>query len=387
MSDRPEPPDAPPPEPPDAPPQYTKYRARPRLLSRGAGVSDLRRPASGDRSGAPDAERAPRRLGALRLPARRPPAGGSRLTVGRVLRYVLLAIVGWLLLSFALFLVSAQLQSGKVSQETKAALDDAGYPLTSANNILVLGSDQRPEGTGEPGASTSGPSRSDSIMLLRVGGGASSRLSIARDTVVEIPGHGTDKINAAYAYGGAALSIETVKAYLGVEVNHVIEVDFENFPKLIDALGGITYDGGCVLSRINGGERNGGYTLRLKKGSNHLDGEEALALARTRKNECAPEETDLDRARRQQEVLSGMKDKLATPSGLLGIPHGAFYRLPLVGWRAPRAFTTDMGGLQLSGVFGALAIGGTPKTEVLGTLSGVVPEAERDAAVQRFLKG
>ncbi|HEU4656992.1 MAG TPA: LCP family protein [Capillimicrobium sp.] len=379
-----EPPDQPV-EPPSEPPQYTKYRSRPRLLSRGAAdpIADLRARERAPAGGAPGPTR--RRFA---LPWRRPGARpGRRITWQRVLGWVALAIAGWVLLSFVLFLISAQLRSGEVSDETKAALDDAGYPLTSPNNILVLGSDQRVEGTKEPGAATEGPSRSDSIMLLRVGGGHSSRLSIARDTLVDIPGHGTDKINAAYAYGGAALSIQTIRQYLGIEINHVIEVDFENFPKLIDALGGITYRGGCVLSRINGGDRNGGYTLRLKKGSSHLDGEQALALARTRKNECAPEETDLDRAKRQQQVLSAMKDKLATPGGLLGIPYGSFYRLPLVGWRAPAAFRSDMGGLQLTGVFGALAVGGTPKTEVLGTLSGVVPEEQRDAAVARFLKG
>ena len=75
-----------------------------------------------------------------------------------------------------------------------------------ANNILVLGSDRRQKDSKEPGAETSGPSRSDTIMLIRTGGGHSARLSIPRDTVVEIPGHGLQKINAAYAFGGPALS-------------------------------------------------------------------------------------------------------------------------------------------------------------------------------------
>src|SRR3712207_6040303 len=125
---------------------------------------------------------------------------------------------------------------------------------------------------------------------MRVGGGRSARLSIPRDTVVDIPGHGRDKINAAYALGGPALAVTTVKRYLGIEVNHLVEVNFENFPAFIDALGGIDYTGGCVVSRINGGFRNGGYTLRLRRGTNHLDGRQALALARTRKNECNPRE-------------------------------------------------------------------------------------------------
>jgi hypothetical protein len=81
-----------------------------------------------------------------------------------------------------------------------------------------------------------------------------------------------------------------------------------------------------------------------------------------------------------------MKDRLTTPGGLFGIPNGSFYRLPLVAWRTPRAFTSDMGGFTLSGVFVALATSGTPTTQVLGTLTGEVPEAQRAAAVRRFLK-
>jgi LCP family protein required for cell wall assembly len=351
----------------EPPPSYTKYRTRPRLLPRRGGdaIADLR---AGD-------------------PGVRSTHGGRKpWTWQRALKWFGVAVVGWVGLSIVLFFLSAAIQSGKASDATKAALDDAGYPLTSVNNVLVLGSDQRAAGTKEPGASTSGPSRSDSIMLLRIGGGHNSRLSIARDTVVDIPGHGRSKINAAYAYGGAALAIQTVKQYLGVEVNHVIEVNFARFPGLINALGGVTYEGNCVLSRINGGTRNGGYTLRLKKGKTHINGNQALALARTRKNICRPNETDLDRAKRQQFLITAMKSKLASPGGMFGIPHGAFYRLPLVGWRIPRAFTSDMGGFTLSGVFAAMGLGGNPTTQVLGTLSGEVPQAQKDAAVRRFLK-
>jgi LCP family protein required for cell wall assembly len=353
----------------EPPPSYTKYRTRPRLLPRRGGdaIADLR---AGDPGRPRD--------------ARRP--GGRAWTWQRALKWVVVALVGWVALSVVLFFASAQIQSGKTSDATKQALDPAGFPLTSANDILVLGSDQRTAGTKEPGASTSGPSRSDSIMLLRVGGGHNSRLSIARDTVVDIPGHGRSKINAAYSYGGAALAIQTVKQYLGVEVNHVIEVDFSRFPGLINALGGVTYTGNCVLSRINGGRRNGGYTLRLKKGKTHIDGDQALALARTRTNICRPNETDLDRAKRQQFLLTAMKSKLASPGGMFAIPNGAFYRLPLVGWRIPRAFTSDMNGFTLSGVFAAMGVGGNPTTQVLGTLSGEIPVAQREAAVRRFLK-
>ena len=275
--------------------------------------------------------------------------------------------------------MSAQIeQTG--DERTNAALDGGGVPITTATNILVLGSDQRPKGTKEAGASTSGPSRSDSILLLRVGGGNNSRLSIARDTLVDIPGHGRSKINAAYAYGGAALAITTIKQYLDIEVNHVIEVSFSKFPDLIDAMGGVIYKGSCVVAKINGGARNGGVTLRIRGGQKKkLTGKQALALARVRKNDCNPAENDLTRARRQQRILAAMRSRVLSPNG--------FVRLPWISWQAPRAFRTDMSGPTLMAVFGDLAVGGTPATSVLGTPSGEVPDALRERAVGRFLDG
>ncbi|MBB4661709.1 LCP family protein [Conexibacter arvalis] len=371
----------------DGEPEYTRYRSKPRGLRErfGRGGDDLGAP--GAAPGGDRFEPGQRARRGLRLPGRR--RGGSGITPGRVVKWLLLAVGGWLVLSLALFLVSAQIQKGKVSDEAKAALTDAGYPLTSPNNVLILGSDQRPAGTKEPGASTSGPSRSDTIMLWRVGGGESARLSIPRDTVVDIPGHGRQKINAAYAYGGAALSIDTIEQYLGIPVNHLIEVDFENFPKLIDALGGIDVTTGRVCSEISGGKSNGGWTLRLRRGTHHLNGEDALTLARTRKNDCNPAEDDLTRARRQQEILSGIKDQLTSP--------GTFFRLPWVSWAAPKAIRTDMGGPTLLGFFAASAIGGTPPVRVLrpsgaetlpdGGSGLVVSDADKQAAVQAFMDG
>jgi LCP family protein required for cell wall assembly len=356
-------------------PSYTLYRSKPRglrerLRAEDAGLEQL---LGRERS---------RRPGIT--PDRRRPV-----TPRRVVKWLALAVAGWLALSLVLVLVSAQIERSKVSGAAKAALKPAGFPLTSANTVLLLGSDARPQGSKEPGANPGGPSRSDTIMLWRVGGGHGARLSIPRDTVVPIPGHGTDKINAAYAYGGAALSIRTIEDYLGIPVNHLVEVSFENFPKLIDALGGVDVTTGRVCSEISGGVRNGGQTLKLPAGTHHLDGEQALVLARTRKNACNPAEDDLTRAKRQQQILSGIKDSLVSPL--------SFFRLPWISWYAPKAMRTDMGGPTLLGFFAATATSGSPPVQVLkpsgfttlpnGGSGLVVSEAEKQAAVRRFLDG
>ncbi len=293
------------------------------------------------------------------------------------------------MLSLLLFLASSHFERVSPPSNVASVLDPAGYPLSSPNTILVLGSDRRQKNSKEPGAETTGPGRSDTIMLIRTGGGHKARLSIPRDTVVEIPGHGLQKINAAHAFGGPALSISVIERWLGIPINHLVEVNFENFPQLIDAMGGIDYTGGCIISRLDGGFSQGGYTLRLSKGTHHLNGKQALALARTRENLCAPSETDLQREEHQQALFTDMKNTLLSPS--------SFLRLPWIAWNAPPTIISDMSGETLIGLFGGLAVSGTPPTRVLKPSGSItlpdggqgltVSESERRAAVKRFLAG
>jgi LCP family protein required for cell wall assembly len=262
----------------DPQPQYTRYRARRRLKPEreeelgGAGRPRLR----------PERARG-RRGGASALAA-----GGWRAwtTRKRIVLGLLTLVLGWLALSLALFLISSHFERTPPPADVAGVLDPSSYPLFSANNILVLGSDTRQKNSKEPGAEKSGPGRSDTIMLIRTGAGHASRLSIPRDTVIEIPGHGLEKINAAHAYGGPAESISVIKSWLGIPINHVVEVNFENFPQLIDSMGGVNYTGGCIVSLLDGGFSRGGYTLRLSAGTHHIDGKQALAR-RTRRTSSA----------------------------------------------------------------------------------------------------
>jgi LCP family protein required for cell wall assembly len=274
-----------------------------------------------------------------------------------VLKYLALAIVGWLLLSGVLFLISAQLQSGSIPSSVSNALTPGGNMVTSTDSVLVIGTDQRPKGSKEPGAFAGGI-RSDTIMLWRIGGGVSRRLSIPRDTIVPIPGYGTNKINAAYSFGGPALAIKTIEQFTGVKINHLIIVNLANFPKFINAIGGVDVTTGRICSEISGGVKNGGFSLFLRPGDHHLDGTQALTLARTRENRCNAASNDLTREGYQQKILNAIKGRLLSPS--------IFPRLPWASWAAPQAVRTDMGGLTLLSLFFAAETGGSAPTRILG---------------------
>jgi LCP family protein required for cell wall assembly len=315
----------------------------------------------------------------LRRPRERIP--GERPAWRRILRYALVGAGLWLLFSFLVFMVSAQTQEG-VSQRTENALSGGGS-LVTGSTVLVLGSDQRPKGTKEPGA-RGAPSRADSILLLHVGIGSVRKLSILRDSYA---GPDVGRINSAYANGGAANMIRVVEEFMGngLDINHVIEVDFENFPELIDALGGVdvTLDN-CLKSDQFGGKR-----VKLSKGTHHLSGREALRFARVRKNKCAPNEDDRQRASRQQQVLKGMRNQLVHPKNW----PSSFIRAPWIAWEAPRALRTDLKGPGLLTLFTDLLTGGSGKTSVLkpdginGDLSLRIERSTRAEAVEELTGG
>jgi LCP family protein required for cell wall assembly len=341
-------------------PEYTVYRSRRGPFSRlkrdePGGLEDLRR----ERRPSPKRTRKP-------------------FSWGRVVKWVVVAVLAWLALSFVIFMVSAQFAEHS-SDQAEAALTNGGSLLTGST-ILVLGSDARPPDTKEPGAG--GPARSDSIILMHVGFGSVRKVSILRDSQADIPGHGVQKINAAYALGGAGLAIQTVEQFMGngLKINHVIEINFQNFPKLIDAMGGITVH----LNRCIHSNRFGGRVLILHRGDQHLTGNQALQYSRVRENKCAPNEDDRSRARRQQQVLSAMRSRLLSPA--------AFVRLPWISWEAPRTVRSDMRGPGLAMLFSDLVSGGGGQTRVLlpsgsnGTEL-IISEAAKRRAAEELLHG
>lgn len=202
------------------------------------------------------------------------------------------AITGWMSGSLNRFDVFGGLSDGDRPEETGG--------LT----FLVIGSDSRGEMSKEDQnalsvGSTPGQ-RSDSIMLVRLNHERDhvTVIGLPRDLWVNIPGEGDDKINAAYAYGGPQLAVQTVESVTNVRIDHYVEVDFNGFVDVVDALDGIDV---CLPEAINDPKAQ----LDMEAGTHRVDGKEALAFSRTR----ATARGDLDRIDRQQQVLSAMLDR------------------------------------------------------------------------------
>ena len=179
------------------------------------------------------------------------------------------------------------------SQSAEGEKDSDKQPV----NFLIMGSDSRIS-AGDPNAWEAGAQRTDALMLAQISGDRQSVtvMSIPRDSWVDIPGYGQAKINAAFSFGGPALTIQTVEQLTGVYIDHFAIVDFTSFTKLTDLVGGVE--------------------IKTSDGTLQLNGEQALEFVRERKNLPAG---DFDRVRRQQAWLFAVLSKIATPE-VLGSP-------------------------------------------------------------------
>jgi LCP family protein required for cell wall assembly len=179
---------------------------------------------------------------------------------------------------------------------------------TGAVNILLLGSDSRgaPTTVGATGVSDQ---RADTMMLVHVDADRRNvyLISIMRDLWVPIPGNGTAKINAALAWGGTPLVIQTVEQLLGARIDHVAIVDFAGLTAMTNALGGVDVDSPVAFTTVAPPHHT------FVKGMNHLDGEQALAFARER---YAFPTADYQRVADQQALMRGFAAKLMSFSVL-----------------------------------------------------------------------
>jgi LCP family protein required for cell wall assembly len=185
-------------------------------------------------------------------------------------------------------------------------------------NFLLIGSDSRenvPDNL-EGRFGSVGGQRADVIMILQLipGDGTARVLSLPRDLKVEIEGHGTNKINAAYAFGGGALTVQTVNQHTGIPIHHYAEIDFYGFASLVDALGGVSLDFPFPARDLKSG-------LDVPAGRQRLSGAMALAFARSRAYQelqngqwRSVDANDIGRTRRQQQLILAIIAEAKHPS-------------------------------------------------------------------------
>ena len=207
--------------------------------------------------------------------------------------------------------VSAGGLDQKPNQKSLAALPEP-FAGVERMHLVLIGADDRP---GEPG-------RSDTLMVvwLNPEKKRAAIMSIPRDTRVDIPNHGSTKINHAYAYGGAELTTMTVERLLGVTTDGYVKVNFEGFVKAVDVLGGVD----VVVPDIEGEGRGMNYDdnwgnlhVHLKPGPQHLDGYQVMGFCRYRKsNYHNLGDGDGGRAKRQQQFLRAIVQQKLKVSNL-----------------------------------------------------------------------
>lgn len=285
----------------------------------------------------------------------------------RRVRRVLGVILGLLLLVLGglWFYVDSSLQ------RVSALADYPGRPAAgSGTNWLIVGSDSR-QGltdaqaaqlhTGTAAAVSGG--RTDTIMLVHLADNSTkpTLVSLLRDSLVTIPGHGKDKINAAYAYGGPQLLVQTVEQATGLRIDHYAEIGLGGFASVVDDVGGVTM---CLPQAVSDPYAG----INLPAGCQTLDGANALGYVRSRH---AFATSDFARTEHQREFLGTLANRIVSPAVLLN----PFDWVPVL-IDLPKALTVDQGDhvqnlLALGWAMRGISSGGAVTTAVpIGGSSG-----------------
>ena len=252
------------------------------------------------------ADRAPRGRSA---PAAKPgkPSRPRRTGAARVLRWV-----GAILVVLLAALVALAWLAWARIDKVAAIPADHGSAVSDGKVYLLVGSDSRedlsPEEQAELGTGSVAGRRTDTIMLLHVPTeGRSALVSVPRDSLVDIPGQDPGRINAAYAFGGAPLLVETLENATGVAIDDYVEIGFGGFAAVVDALGGVEM---CLDTAIQDDKAH----IDLPAGCQTLDGVNALGFARARDFDPA---ADLGRVERQRELIGSIAGTALSPGTLL----------------------------------------------------------------------
>ena len=251
---------------------------------------------------------------------------------------------------------------------TKVAPEKILPTLQKPTTIMLMGVDERKDDVG----------RSDTLMVLQLSKDKASLLTIPRDTLVYIERHGYQKINAAYAYGGAKLARKTVEEFLGIDIDRYVMINKARFAEVIDAMGGVDIYVERDMHYEDPWDDDGGLYIDLKQGIRHLDGKTAIEFVRFR-----DAEGDVGRVRRQQAFMKACADRLSEPSMLIKIPE-----LLTV---AVKAVETDLSSTEMLAAAGSLKnaeAAGNIKTGVvpgwlqyIDEISYLIPNAERLGSV------
>src|SRR5580700_2816549 len=207
---------------------------------------------------------------------------------------------------------------------------------SAGTNWLIAGSDQR---TGisrteqdQLHLGSEGADASDSLMLLHMGTGRPVLISIPRDSYVPIPGHGNNKINAALAFGGPSLLVQTVESVTGLKINHYMGIGFGGLANVVSAIGGVRI---CVKTAVPADPTGDSGFKGLAAGCHNLNGTQAIAFVRDRHSFAT---SDLQRIQDQRAFLSALLSKATSPSVYLN----PFTALPF-GSTAASSISVDKG--------------------------------------------
>lgn len=234
----------------------------------------------------------------------------------------------YLLAVWAVFLVAVPVLAWKHVDKVDATPSGHRPAAQPGTTYLLVGSDSRAGLTRRQkrllGTGSAAGRRTDTIMLLHTGAGPNLLMSIPRDSLVPIPGHGTTKINAAFAYGGPRLLVKTIENNTGIRVDDYVEIGFAGFVDVVDAVGGVRI---CPTQAMKDPRAN----LDIKKGCQDVDGKVALGYARSRHTLGLG---DIARAQHQREVVSAVGKKAASPWTVLNPLR--YYRLAMAGSQSVR---------------------------------------------------
>ena len=232
----------------------------------------------------------------------------------RVLQIVVVAVVCFVAVTAGALTGFLQHTAAQVARNDPGEVKAAASQLTAPRSgkpvdVLIIGSDRR---AGQPDLGA----RSDTLLVVRLDPrtGSVSMLSVPRDLLVTIPGHGQNKINAAYSLGGARLALEVVHRLLGVPINHFVDIDFDGFKQVVNRLGGAYL---MIDRRYSNDTAITDYaSIDIQPGYQRLNGAQALDFVRFRHDQNG----DFTRIVRQQMFLREMKRELAGSATLTSLP-------------------------------------------------------------------